>query len=47
MKEKKFTAKGKEMFNIMVKQFGKKKARSLFYSLERNRPYMVEGWRED
>jgi len=47
MENKKFTAKGKKMFNILINKFGKKKARSVFYSMERNHPNYIKGWREE
>jgi len=46
MVEKRFTKEGKKMFNVLVNTFGKKKARSIFYTLEKKKPEMVKNWRE-
>lgn len=41
-----FTKKGKEMFNILVAKLGKKKARSIIYSMEVKNPGLIKKWRE-
>jgi hypothetical protein len=40
------TEKGKKMLNILIKQYGKKKGRNLFYAMEHKRPDLIKGWRE-
>ena len=39
------SVKGKKMLNILVKEYGKKKARHIFYAMEHNRPEWVSKWR--
>jgi len=37
--------KGKKMLNILIKEYGKKKARSIFYAMEHKHPEWTERWR--
>jgi len=38
--------KGKKILNILIKEYGKKKGRSIFYAMEHKRPDLVKGWRK-
>jgi hypothetical protein len=40
------TAKGKKMLNILIREYGKKKGRNVFYSLEANHPDWIIKWRK-
>lgn len=44
--KKRFTKKGKKMFNLLIKKLGKKEARRWLYSMERHHPDVIKRWRE-
>jgi hypothetical protein len=40
------TKKGLKMFNILIEEYGKAKARKIFYSMEHHHPDWVANWRQ-
>lgn len=38
--------KGKKMLNILIKEYGKKKGRNIFYMMETKHPNWTERWRK-
>jgi len=40
------SVKGKRMFNILLKAYGKRKGRDIFYALENKHPDWVAKWRK-
>ena len=39
--------KGKKMLNVLIKEYGKRKGRDIFYAMEHSHPDWTKKWRED
>jgi len=41
------TERGKKMLRILLREYGKKKGRSIFYAMEHKRPEWTKRWRKE
>jgi len=40
------SAKGRRTLNVLLREYGKRKGRDIFYSIEHQRPDWVKKWRK-